>query len=101
MVGPRLVRDGYGNAFGGIRTPIVDVPVAEVTGDNDATTRFEMLFGRTVPFDPDTLRALYPSRPAYLDAYRQSAADVVAAGFVLADDEPDLLAMADPSGIPD
>jgi Alpha/beta hydrolase domain len=101
VAGPRLVRDGYGNALGGIRTPIVDVPVAEVTGDNDATTRFELLFGRTVPFDADTLRALYPSRKAYLEAYRQSAADVVAAGFVLVEDETDLLAMADPSGIPD
>jgi hypothetical protein len=100
VAGPRLVRDGHGNALGGIRTPIVDVPVAEVSGDNDASTRFELLFGRTVPFDAGTLRALYPSREAYLDAFRQSAADVVAAGFVLADDEEDLLAMADPSGIP-
>jgi Alpha/beta hydrolase domain len=101
VAGPKVVRDGFGNALGGIRTPIVDVPVAEVSGDNDGRERFEKLFGRTVPFSAETLRSLYPSRDAYLDAYRQSAADAVAAGFVLPDDEADLLAMADPSGIPD
>ncbi len=99
VAGPAVLRDGLGNALGGIRTPLVDVPVAALSGENEGETRFEQLFGRTTAFDSPTLAALYPSRSAYLLAFRQSATDAIAAGFVLPEDEDDLLACADPSGI--
>jgi hypothetical protein len=98
---PRLVRDGLGNALGGIRTPLVDVPVAVLSGDNQATERFQQLFGQTTPLDPTVLAGLYPSRAAYLAAYRQSADDAVAAGWVLSADRDALLALAQPELVPD
>lgn len=96
---PRLVRDGLGNALGGIRTPLVDVPVATLSGDNQATERFQQLFGCTLALAPTLLAERYPSRAAYLEAYERSADDAVAAGWVLAADREALLAMAQPERI--
>jgi hypothetical protein len=55
-----IVRDEHGIAIGGVRTPIVDVPLAANTGDENPGGRFCRLFGTTTPFDAATLAALYP-----------------------------------------
>src|SRR5262245_14413998 len=59
-----IVRDEQGNAVGGVRTPLVDVPLAANTGDENPGGRFCRLFGTTAPFDAATLAALYPDGTA-------------------------------------
>ncbi len=83
---PRILRDGRGNALGGIRTPQLDVPVAMLSGVGNDGGPFCSLLGVTRPFDSETLAELYPSREAYLAAFDQALADAVAAGFVLESD---------------
>ncbi len=81
---PVIARDEYGIAIGGIRTPLVDVPVAVLSGDKvEGATGFCALFGSTSPLDAATLAELYPNADAYLDAFRESAQSAVDAGFIL------------------
>jgi len=81
-----IVRDEHGNALAGVRTPLVDVPAATLTGEGTP------LIGSTTRFPPAELRELYGSRQAYLDAFSAAADEAVAAGFVL---EEDLQALRD------
>ncbi len=90
--------DEHGLARGGIRTPWVDVPVAVLSGLGQGGESFAMLFGRTEPFDSATLSALYPGGEAeYLDRFTASLDATVAAGFLLADDRAEILAVAQAS----
>jgi len=84
---PAIVRDRFGNAEGGIRTPHLDVPIATLSGEGQAGGAFCALFGTTVPFDGPTLRALYGSESAYAAAVRASTARAVDEGWILAADE--------------
>ncbi len=98
---PAFVRDGHGIALGGIRTPLVDVPVATLSGEPaDTSSVLCLLMGSTTAFDPARLAALYPTPGAYLLAYTQAADAAVAAGFVLPEDRAALLAAAQPGVIP-
>jgi hypothetical protein len=79
----RLVRDRNGNAKGGVRTPLVDVPVATLSGEKNRGGTFCAVFGNTIPFDATKLRALYPTNADYVKVFDRSAAKAVAAGFLL------------------
>ncbi len=83
--GGSIVRDTFGNALGGVRTPLVDVPVATLTGEG-----FNLI-GMTIPLDPEILRMLYPSRADYLREFEEASRAAMIAGFVLADDLEELL----------
>jgi hypothetical protein len=84
---PVLRRDADGNVTGGIRTPQVDVPVATLGGEPGPNPSVLcLLLGSTKPLDASRLAALYPTRQAYVDAYRKAADAAIASGFVLADD---------------
>ncbi len=85
---PVIARDDTGNALGGIRTPLVDVPVAALSGDPaaEAGQGFCFLFGSTTPFPKATLAGLYPTRDAYSKAFAVARDRVVKEGFVLGDD---------------
>lgn len=50
----QLERDGLGIALGGVRTPIVDVPLALNVGDESNSPAFCRVFGYTRPFDEAT-----------------------------------------------
>lgn len=92
---PVIARDERGIALGGIRTPLVDVPVAVLSGDMTAgASGFCALFGSTTPFDAATLASLYPSGDAYLDAFTASLQSTIDAGFMLAEDAAALEAKA-------
>ena len=68
-----LAQDELGLAIGGIRTPLVDVPVAILSGDAvKGAPGFCVLFGSTVPFDEATLARLYRAATVYLDAFKTS-----------------------------
>jgi hypothetical protein len=79
-----IVRDEHGIAVGGIRTPIVDVPLAANTGDENPGGRFCSLFGITAPFDATTLAALYPDGSVgWQDDFAKAADKTVKDGFWL------------------
>jgi hypothetical protein len=94
------VRDQYGNVRGGIRTPLVDTPVDTLSGESSGGSVVCILFGSTKPLTDAQLAALYSSRADYRRKYRAAARRAVASGFVLADDRPDLMTMAQPDRIP-
>ncbi len=79
--GKDIKRDEHDIARGGIRTPLVDVPIATNSGAKNRGGSFCSLFGRTVPFDAATLADLYPTHDAYVEAFDASADEAVKAGF--------------------
>lgn len=91
-------RDARGNALGGIRVPDHDVPTATNTGVNTGAG-FCRLFGSSEPFDADTLRALYPTHAAYVQAVRAAAAANVSAGFIEQVDADAIVQAAEDSDI--
>jgi hypothetical protein len=95
VAGDALARDGRGIALGGVRTPAVDVPVSTLTGDaTPGEPVICLLFGGVTPFDAPTLRSLYPTDDAYVDAVARAAGAAVDAGFLLADDRDAVVAEA-------
>ena len=88
-------KDEHGNALGGIRTPWVDVPVAEYGGLGQSGESFAFLFGRTVPYDEATLAALYPGgKPEYLERFERALVSAIDAGFLLPEDREEILGIA-------
>jgi hypothetical protein len=95
-----IARDEYGNAVGGIRTPLVDVPVATLSGEPSVGgAPFCRLFGSTTPFDAATLARLYPTHDAYVDTFTASAEAAVDAGFILRPEADEMIATAEQSAI--
>lgn len=86
----RILRNGFGNALGGIRTPPVEVPVATLSGEGNSGGVFCRLFGVTDPFEPKTLATLYGDEAAYRAAFDQAVEDAVLAGFLLGPDAPQM-----------
>ncbi len=80
---PEFARDERGNVLGGIRLAEHAVATAKNTGLNTGANRFCFLYGSHEPFDAGTLRALYPSKAAYVDAVKETAEGNVAAGYIL------------------
>ncbi|MGH7896174.1 MAG: alpha/beta hydrolase domain-containing protein, partial [Candidatus Binatia bacterium] len=80
-----IMRDGNGNAVGGVRTPQVDAPIAAFTGEQDGSILCS-LFGTTTPFGDATLAALYPSHKAFVSAYGKAVKRAVRAGWILKPD---------------
>lgn len=96
---PKFVRDADGIVLGGIRTPLVDVPVDVLSGEPAGGSIACTLFGSTTPLSAARLAELYASPQAYLDAYAESAANAIAAGFVLEGEKAALLAAAAPARV--
>jgi hypothetical protein len=71
-----IIRDGHGNALGGVRTPQVDVPIATLTGEGDG------LNGFTFPFDTATMGALFPTHGAYVSMFMQDTRHTLDGGFI-------------------
>lgn len=96
----KYVRDANGIAKGGIRTPLVDVPVDVLSGEPAANPSiFCMLAGTTTPLPNDVIAKLYSSPQDYLDKYEKAADAAIKAGFVLEDDRQELLDMASPTRV--
>lgn len=85
-----IVRDEFGNARGGVRTPHVDVPVATLTGE---TVRVPNN-GATVALAPETLAALYTDHDTYVARFAEATDRAVAGGFLRFDDSRALVAAA-------
>ncbi len=91
-----IVRDVDGIAVGGIRTPLVDVPRAVLSGQPGPNSSLIcLLLGSTTPLSPARLAELYPTSADYESRFMQALDEAVVAGFVLADDRDALAALAD------
>jgi hypothetical protein len=98
-----IARGDHDIALGGVRNPLVDVPVATLTGDPPGSAAdlaasgagICALFGQTVPFDQATLVDLYGTADEYLAAFRASADEAVAGGYLLQGDADQLIAEAE------
>jgi hypothetical protein len=91
-----LVRDELGIVKGGIRTPWVDAPVATLSGEGHGTEVFSAIFGSTHPFDEQQLTRLYPGgRDDHLAVFEKSANSAISAGFILAEDRDEIMALGE------
>ena len=87
--GTAVVRDVYGNAMGGVRSPYMDVPIAILSGENVSVQNESdicFLFGKTQWLDSDTLNSLYPDKATYVTAVSDSAQQLVESGYLLPED---------------
>ena len=83
-----LARDGDGNGLGGIRYPVMAVPVARYASDLCG------LGGITVPFDDLQLQLRYPTHTDYLCQMQAATQASVMQGFLLPADADELLSRA-------
>jgi hypothetical protein len=99
-----IARDANGNALGGVRNPLVDVPTATLTGipPGDPSTADVaksgntcLIFGQTIPFDHAKLVELYGNADNYVAKFRASANTEVTAGYLLRQDADELIAEAE------
>lgn len=98
------VRDVFGNILGGIRLPDFAVPIATDTGFNSNPVPpipgvLCNLYGQYIPFDKQTLRALYPTAGTYLSNTVAASDADVAAGYLLDADAAGANTTAAESGI--
>jgi hypothetical protein len=84
-----IVRDAYGNAQGGVRSPWVDQPTVRyiaaaqmAPGDNP----FRRLIGLEEPFSPENLRAMYGTKEAYLARFDKAIDNMVFDRFLMRED---------------
>ncbi|MEH6821170.1 MAG: alpha/beta hydrolase domain-containing protein [Dietzia psychralcaliphila] len=97
-----VVTDQLGNGRGGVRTPVVEAAVEQLTGvPHPEAQPLCMLLGRTVELDEQTLRQRWPGgqqsgREQYLEAYGEATDRLISEGFLLAEDREEILADARP-----
>lgn len=109
---PAIVRDEFGNAVGGVRTPYVDAPIATLEGEGQPqpditdvtklsleTVDYCFLSGTTKLFDAATLGLLYEDNADYLETLNRSTDDAVSKGFLLPADAQLIKAYAASSDI--
>ncbi|MCU0311126.1 MAG: hypothetical protein MUE36_09290 [Acidimicrobiales bacterium] len=97
---PDIVRDADGIAVGGVRTPVVDVPVDVLSGESapDASLLC-LLMGSTLPLPPERIAELHPSRADYERRFAEATDRGIDAGFVLPEDRALLLDYAQPERV--
>lgn len=92
---PLPVLDSNGLARGGVRTPWVDVPVAQTSGFGGEEGVMSGIFGSGEPFDPATLRRLYPNGlDEYLTRFTAALDAAIGSGFLLRADRAEILELA-------
>lgn len=93
--------DANGNVEGGIRSPQVAAPIAELSGlGQPPTASFCRIFGTTVPFSTNRLHALYRTHAAFVTAWSRAVDRQVDQGFLLPADATRLNDAAARSTIP-
>lgn len=95
--GGKPVLDRFGNVVGGVRSPYVDVPTVQWSG-NSTGESFCSIAGHENPFDTARLRTLYPTRNTYIRAVRESVDRLVGARFITPQDGAKLVAEAELMG---
>ncbi|MFV0315420.1 MAG: alpha/beta hydrolase domain-containing protein [Microthrixaceae bacterium] len=97
---PSFVLDEVGNVTGGVRTPVVEAPVAVLSGlAPPGSSVVCLLFGSTVAMDAGQLASMYDDADDYLAQYTAATDAAIEAGFLLEADREAILDEADPSGL--
>jgi hypothetical protein len=97
---PAIRRDADGIGLGGIRTPVMDVPVDVLTGTPPPNPDFIcILMGSTEPLPEERIAGLYKNKADYEAKYRETADATVKAGFVLAEDRDALIGFSQPDRV--
>lgn len=91
----QVAEDEHFNALGGVRLPVIDVPVATYEA------RTCSLWGQTIQFDPVTLDEMYDSNEDYVTQLSTAADKAIENGWLLSADADDLLERARTSSIGD
>lgn len=106
------ITDAHGNILGGVRSPLLDVPIAtykaQAIADDDHSTGCGSslidtvcgLFGETIPFSDEKLNELYESHDDYVQKVTAAAAEAREAGFLLAPEEQTFIEEAEAAQIP-
>ncbi len=94
-----LVRDGFGNALGGIRLSQHAVATATNTGLNTPPTNMCRYLGSYVTFDSDLLEALYPNHGKYVSQVARVTNDNLRQGYIVPEDAAATVLEAAQSGI--
>jgi hypothetical protein len=89
----KLERDANGNALGGLRSPVVEVPVAAYNGEACISS------GTTIPLPPERLAQLYPTHRRYVQELLGATNDAVADRFLVCQDAATILRKASASTI--
>lgn len=76
-------RDADGIAFGGIRLPQVDVPLAHNSAISQAEGITAYLDGMSRPFSPEQVRARYGNQKTFLERFEAAARTAVDAGVLM------------------
>jgi hypothetical protein len=87
----RLRRDADGNAIGGLRSPVIDVPIAAYDGEAC------LIFGTTTPLPPTRLAALYPTHESYVRQLLAATNAAVARGHLICQDAETIMRKASAS----
>lgn len=100
-----IVRDEFGNALGGVRTPFLDVPTATYVPTDTAAhaTRFAgfcVLYGYNMPFDHDRLQSLYRNHGDYVRQFARASERLVLERFWLQPDANDAIRDAAHADVP-
>jgi hypothetical protein len=77
-----IVRDEWGNAKGGVRSPYVDVPTARHVPAHYVRN----LIGIDLLFAPEQLQLLYGSRANYLMRFNQAIDEAIMGGWLVSAD---------------
>ncbi|MFT6291539.1 MAG: hypothetical protein ACJAR2_002143 [Ilumatobacter sp.] len=89
--GEGFVRDDLGIVTGGIRTPVVDIPLRVLTGEPGSGEGACFLLGQTLPLGDGVLASLYGSLGEWTAAAQASADAAVKAGWLLPEDAASML----------
>jgi hypothetical protein len=96
-----VAKDAVGNALGGVRSTLLDVPTAVYSGANEpsGSGSCNSIAGSTVPLDDAALRSLYPTHQDYVEKVAADARKLVDEGFLVPADATQLTLEAMRSGI--
>jgi len=84
----KIVRDEYGNAKGGVRSPYIDLPTVRyiASAPADMSNMFRRLIGLQEPIPADKLRGMHTSREAYLEKFNRQIDRMVEERWLFADE---------------
>ena len=94
------VYDDYGTAKGGLRFPMIKVPVASY-GEGRYILTPPDGSAEIVPFTPDVLAKLYPTKTVYVNSFTHTAMRLVQQRYLLPADAHKLVRQAKKAVIPD
>ncbi|MGH3791157.1 MAG: alpha/beta hydrolase domain-containing protein [Pseudonocardiaceae bacterium] len=96
------VKDAYGNAVGGIRTPAVDVPTATYVerGPTVNNTTEGYYAGYDIPFAPDYLKILYPTHRDYVRKVSHNVRQLIDQHWLTPYDGAQFVSQAEAKNVP-